>query len=137
MSKNRWFKKLTPQMAWEQYVDSPVEVFISNFYVEGIRDIEAMCQRYARDIPYIFNKQLFTQEQLKRVAELLNEYIVAYVAKKGGIDKLEIYSEEELDAMFDRVLEEVMQNLRQLHDEEKRQWESRKRRRKRKAGRLT
>ena len=50
----KWFKNLTPNMAWDQYVGMSERIFISNFYAEGVYDIKKMCTIYASEIPQLY-----------------------------------------------------------------------------------
>ena len=112
MAKNkRWFEKLTPALAWQQYVDTPVEMFVSNFYLDGVVEISQMCQIYASELPIIFKGQLFEQWQIERIAELLDTYMTDYIEKRGGIDKLELYSEGELEEIFIKEVNEATRRI--------------------------
>ena len=73
MSRAKWLARLTPQMAWEQYVNDSVERFISEFYAEGVTGVPK-CAGVSADIPGSDN-QLFTLDQLDRIAQLLAQYI--------------------------------------------------------------
>lgn len=106
MSRAKWLARLTPQMAWEQYVNDSVERFISEFYAEGVTGVAEMCRRYARDIPGSDN-QLFTLDQLDRIAQLLAQYI-----EETGYDESKLYTEEELEEMWVKDMEELLQVLR-------------------------
>lgn len=102
MPAGRWFKKLTPQMAWEQYVGETVTLFVSNFYSEGVTDVAEMCRIYASEIPWIF-RQVVSTENLEHVAGLLERYI-----EEKGFDPSELYSEEELDRIWYRAVDELL-----------------------------
>lgn len=101
MSKAKWFKQLTPKMAWDQYVGESIELFISNFRSEGITDVKEMSQKYARDIPGIF-PQLYAQDQLNHVAQLLEQHI-----NEKGYDHAKLYSEKELEEIWARDIENL------------------------------
>ncbi len=101
MSKSKWFKKMTPRLAWEQYVNDSVELFISNFYDEGIKDITAMCKQYAKDALGGSGRP-YTIKQLNRVAELLEQYI-----DEKGYDPAKLYTEQELDEIFQKQVESI------------------------------
>ena len=105
MSRAKWFAKLTPKMAWEQYVSDSVEKFISEFYAEGVTDVAEMCRRYARDIAGSEN-QLFTLDQLERIAKLLEQYIL-----ETGYDESRQYTEEELEKIWEKNMEELFKLL--------------------------
>ncbi|NLZ38337.1 MAG: hypothetical protein GX893_01840 [Firmicutes bacterium] len=114
----KWIKSMTPEQAWNEFVADSVEMFLSNFRSEGYTDIEAACIRYAADIPIIYRRP-FTQSQLDHIANLLKQYIDAYIHRKGGIDKIRFYTDEELDLMdaleTQELLEwfkEVLENLK-------------------------
>ena len=70
MARSNYFKKLTPEQAWEEYVTMPVELFISYFLSEGISDLSEMSKLNAYDIPHITG-QFYTQDELDHVAELI------------------------------------------------------------------
>ncbi len=103
--KNK-LNNLTPREAWaihgieetSPHKDDAVEFFISNFKLEGITDIKDMCERYVKDLP-IFYDTLFTQEQLDKIACLLEQYINDYIEGKGGYEKLKLYSEKEINSI--------------------------------------
>ena len=107
-------RNLTPKKTWETYVGTSEEMFISNFMAETtpITDITKMCEIYAKEIPGIFetDKVLFTDKQLKELERLITEHLENYIKGKGGINKLEILTEDELDqiAMEDH---EIIMNL--------------------------
>lgn len=94
---------LTPKNAWNQYVSTSEEIFISNYMAESkpITDIKKMCRAYAQELPIIFEyeKILFSDKQLEELEKLLTDHLENYIASKGGIDKLELLTEEELDEM--------------------------------------
>ncbi|HHV18684.1 MAG TPA: hypothetical protein GXZ27_07480 [Thermoanaerobacterales bacterium] len=116
MSSNKkgWFKKLTPKKTWEQYVNTSVELFISNYMADGITDIEKMCKYYANELPIMFEyeKVLFSNTQIELIGKLITEYVKEYIKEKGGIDKLKLYSVQELDIMLDDMHKDIMKNLK-------------------------
>lgn len=94
---------LTPKKTWDLYVSTSEEVFISNYMAERtpITDIKKMCKAYAEELPIIFEyeKILFSDKQIKEIEKLLIEHLESYIESKGGIDKLELLTEAELDEM--------------------------------------
>ena len=94
-------RNLTPKKAWNQFVSTSEEIFISNYMAERtpITDIKKMCKAYAEELPIIFEyeKILFSDKQIKEIEKLLTDHLENYIAGKGGIDKLELLTEEELD----------------------------------------
>ena len=52
--KNKKLRKIgirrgiTPEEAWNRYVDVQEKIFISNFVVEGLKDINEMCKFYCQ-----------------------------------------------------------------------------------------
>ncbi len=73
---SKWFEKLTPKMAWDQYViDGSIELFISINRNDGITDITEMCKSYVDFMPRLFEPQLFTTDQLDHIAVLIEQYI--------------------------------------------------------------
>jgi len=98
-------KNLTPKMAWNQLVSTSEEIFISNYRADRppITDIKKMCKVYAEELPIIFEyeKILFSDKQLKEIEKLLTKHLEGYIADKGGINKIELLTEVELDAMAD------------------------------------
>lgn len=113
-SKKEWFKNLTPKKAWELYVNTSVELFISNYMAEGVTDIEKMCKYYADELPIMFEYEriLFSNTQIESICKLIIEYIKEYIKEKGGIDKLKLYTVKELDAMLDNMHKDIMKNLK-------------------------
>lgn len=107
MLRSKWFQTLTPELAWEQYVDMPIERFVSEFHSEGITDVREMCQRFTQDIPG-FTNQLFTQKQLDHIAELLKTYINSI-----GYDQLKIYTEEELNEIWNEERDDLIKIIEQ------------------------
>ena len=107
MGKNsKWLQKLTPQMAWDQYVNLSVEFFISLYRSEGITDIKQMCQICASETPGNTN-QLFTQDQLELIAELLEKYIY-----ETGYDEDKMYTEEEVIDILEKETDLLRSDLR-------------------------
>lgn len=108
-------RNLTPKNAWNQFVSTSEEVFISNYMAEKtpITDIKKMCKAYAEELPIIFEyeKILFSDRQLKELEKLLTEHLENYIVDKGGIDKLELLTEAELDKMTDIDHEIIMEGL--------------------------
>ncbi|HCW04289.1 MAG TPA: hypothetical protein DGK91_07035 [Clostridium sp.] len=104
----KWFQKLTPEMAWEQYFGEPVELFISLFHNEGVTDVTEMCQKYANDIPTIF-EQLYAQTQLDHIAKLMEQYI-----NKVGYNESKLYTPEQLDELWDNEVNAILRLISKM-----------------------
>ena len=108
-------KNLTPKKAWDLYAGSSPEIFISNFYADNkpITDIREMCRINAYELPdnYEDSNVLFTNTQLDLIGNLTTEYLENYIAEKGGIDKLDLYSVEELNIMDEIEIEDMFNSL--------------------------
>lgn len=106
-------KNLTPEKAWHIYVDMEPELFISEFHAESepVRDIRKMCEILTLELPGNFEQEIFTNKQLDLIKELLIEYLTNYIDKKGGMDNLELLSIEELDAMDEIMIGELLDGL--------------------------
>lgn len=115
----KWIKSMTPEQAWNEFVADSVEKFLSDFRSEGYTDIEAACIRYAADVPFIYRRP-FRQSQLDHIANLLKQYIDAYLHKKGGIDKIRLYTDEELDLMDELETQELLEFYREELEDFKR-----------------
>ena len=109
----KWITNMTPEQAWHEFVTDTVERFISNFRSEGYTDINAACTRYSQDIPGLYNRP-FSQNQLAHITVLLNRYIDSYIDKKGGMDKLRLYTNEELDEMDAIETKEILDLLKEF-----------------------
>jgi len=107
MSKTNWIQRLTPEQAWNELVDQSVELFVSSFYSEGYTDITDACKRYSEDIPSIYERP-FLQEQLDHIAKLLEQHINDYISKIGGPAKLRIYTDEELDEIYQEEVDNLL-----------------------------
>ena len=105
-----YFKKLTPEQAWEEYVTMPVELFISYFLSEGISDLSEMSKLHAFDIPNITG-QLYTLDQLEHVAGLNETYMNDYINQIGGFEKLDLYTEEELEKIDQEQVDDLLETL--------------------------
>jgi hypothetical protein len=105
------FKNLAARQAFYKYADTgeerPVEFFLSNFIQDGYTDLTAMCKRYAAEAVEC-EDGLATIEEIEHVANLLEQYIRDYVRKKGGVNKLKLYTEEECDEIFERDREAML-----------------------------
>lgn len=99
--------RLTPQQAWQQYVDMPVKLFISYFYVKGVTDVTKMCQRYVKDIPTI-TEYLFGQDQLDIIAKLLEQYI-----NQQGFNPNNLFTAKELDEIDKKQANSIIKLLRE------------------------
>ena len=101
-------KKLTPQATWDQYVDMPVKMFVSLSHYQNITDMKQMCQRYAQDIPYLFERP-FDQEFLEQIAKLIEQHIVDI-----GYEEQDLYTKEQIDEMHDRDVEQIRSYLKKF-----------------------
>lgn len=114
-NKKRKFniKNLTPKKAFEIYAETSEEVFISNFIVDRppVTEIGEMCKVYTKDISWN-EGTLFTTEELSYIEGLLVEHLHGYVESKGGMEKLDLYAEEELDMMIDENIEFTLEYLK-------------------------
>ncbi len=102
-------KGLTPKKAWFLYVDTEPELFISNF--RPITDIKKMCDIYAEELPFVFDI-LLTDKQTKILGKLFEEYLTEYINRKGGFDKLKLYSEHELSLQFEHDMKYILNKLK-------------------------
>ena len=106
-------KKLTPAQAWnnyvhiDEYIQRPVEYFLSNFRDDGITDVAEMCRIYAPETVEI-NDGLATTEHIERVAELLEKHITDYINSMGGRDKLKLYTPAEMDKFGNDSIKEIL-----------------------------
>lgn len=105
-------ENLTPKMAWNKFINTSEEMFISNFMADNppVTDIKTMCKIYALELPIIFEYEriLFTTDQMEQIRKLITEYLENYIEEKGGIDKLDLLSVEELDHMAMIEHEKIM-----------------------------
>lgn len=101
-------KGLTPKQAYDQYVDMNEEKFIS--FMRPVTDIREMCSIYASELPMVFDheKVLFTDKQITELADLFTEYLTGYVENKGGYNKLDLWTEEEIDEYFTKEYEKSL-----------------------------
>ena len=106
---------LTPRKTWDLYVSTSEEMFISNYRADRppITDIKLACKAYAEELPIIFEdeKILFSDKQIKEIEKLITDHLENYIANKGGIDKLKLFTEAELDAMALVDHEIIMEGL--------------------------
>lgn len=117
--KNKKLRKIvirrgiTPEEAWNRYVDVQEKIFISNFVVEGLKDINEMCKFYCQELPLTseFDGYLFSQKQIELIEGLITKHLQQYVEKQGGFDNIELYSEKELDDMSIEDHEAIMDYL--------------------------
>ncbi|MCR3923154.1 MAG: hypothetical protein NUK65_11685 [Firmicutes bacterium] len=138
MPQKTFINKLTPAEAWRQYVTDDVILFLSNFRDDGIADIREACQLYASEIPSIF-EQLFTQNQITHIANLLEQHVNNYVHKMGGIDKLTLYTDEEMDAIWNDETVGTLEviNIFAKKEEKKNSWKKKVAKKKNSSKRLT
>lgn len=101
----KWLRSLTPKEAWDQFVEDSVEKFISEFYCEGVKEIPEMCRRYAYDLLTGFQRP-FAREDLEHVAGLLEQYV-----QQVGYDEKNLYTEEELEAIWCKSVSDLMKLL--------------------------
>ena len=104
-------KNLTPEKAWEEFVGTSEEMFLSNFRPET--DIKKMCEIYAHELPIVFeyDKILFTDKQIEEIENLLVTHLENYIKSKGGIENLKLYTEEELNMMMQQDYEVIIYGL--------------------------
>ena len=106
MKVNR-IHSLTPKEAWAVYVSNSVELFVSFFYADGFTDIADACKRYSRELPILWGKP-FLQGDLDHIANLLERYIANYLSSIGGLSNLYIYTEDELDRIWQDDVDIIM-----------------------------
>lgn len=106
MSVTKWIQKMTPKQAWDEFVAASVELFISNFRMDGYTNIAEACSRYSKDLPTLYYRP-FLQVQLDHVAGLLEEYINDYLRMKGGLSALRLYTNAELDAILENNIRKL------------------------------
>ena len=106
-------KTITPEKAWNEYVDAEPELFISNFYLDKVTDLKRMCEIYASELPYLFNFEsiIFTVKDIEKIEKLLYKYLTDYIKKKGGLDKLKLYTEQEIDEIDKNLTDDVLEYL--------------------------
>ncbi|NLJ79109.1 MAG: hypothetical protein GX329_07080 [Tissierellia bacterium] len=113
--RKAYTRNLTPAQAWKRFIKTDEEIFISNFYTEKhpVTDIKKMCKIHASELPLAFEYDgiLFAQDQIELIERLMVQHLENYIESKGGIDKLELFTEEELDAMMDATYESIMNIL--------------------------
>ncbi len=120
-STRKWFKNLTPKIAWDQYVDMSERIFISNFYLDGVYEIKEMCRIYAGEVPdLVSGRVLFTIDDIKLIGDLLEEHLEGYLEKIGGMKNMELYTEEELEEMFQEDTEIILKYLAEMERQKKR-----------------
>lgn len=103
---------MNPQQTWNFYVDSSVEMFLSNFRHEVPEmDIEKMVTIYTSEIPGLFEGMVFTVKDLQEIKGKLLTYLRDYIDKKGGIENLDLYTEEELEEITQRDVEIIIEGL--------------------------
>lgn len=101
---------LTPGKAWDIYVSTSEKLFLSNFKFDRspiyATELKKMCDRYVVDLPGS-EDTLFTTEELNHLSDLLVKHLESYIKNKGGLDKVEYYTEEELDEIAKKETEEI------------------------------
>ena len=99
---------LTPQQAWEAFaLPYDVDRFVYEMEYDGYKDITAMCQRYAGELPWTYECPI-DKEVIDHIAKLLEQYMRDYIKAKGGRDKLKKYTEEELEKIEDQEDDELL-----------------------------
>ncbi len=109
-------KNLTPENAWIEFVGTSEKMFLSNFrYEVPEMDIKKMCKIYAQELPIVFEYEgiLFSDKQIEEIKNLLVTHLANYIKKNGGIENLELYTEEELDIMLKQDYEIILDGLSQ------------------------
>ena len=106
-------KNLTPKKAWIEFVGTSEEMFLSNFRPET--DIKKMCKIYAQELPIVFEyeKILFTDRQIEEIENLILTHLENYIKSKGGVENLDLFTEEELDIMLRQDYEMIIYGLSQ------------------------
>ena len=110
MSKASWVYRLTPGQAWDEFADMSVELFMSLSYRGGYTGITDACTSYSAEVPGLYGRP-FPQRLLDHIAGLLEQHIEEYISELGGIDHLEIYTEEELDVLWDDLVADLFSEL--------------------------
>lgn len=101
-------KNVTPKQAWDVYVNMEEQEFIAN--MRPTTDITEMCEIYSKDLPFAFEyeKVLFSTKQIKQITKLITEHLTSYVETKGGYDKLDLMTEEEIEEKFQADYQESL-----------------------------
>lgn len=107
MRITNWIYSLTPEQAWSEFVATSVELFMSFSLNEGYTNITDACESYSKDIPVIYEKP-FLQSQLNHIARLLEKHIEDHLVRIGGLTKLRIYTDEELDMIWQDTVDDLM-----------------------------
>lgn len=111
------YLRLTPEKAWERYGNGvSVEFFISDFLSEGYTDLWEMCNRYILEIINGCDG-LVTVEERAHVTDIFYRYIKDYVDNQGGMDKLDLWTQEKLDAFWKEASEDFINVIRQITKE--------------------
>ena len=78
------------------------EKFIA--FMRPTTSIKEMCRIYATELPITFEyeKILFTTRQIKEIESLLIDHLTSFVDNKGGYEKLNLMTEEEIEEEFQR-----------------------------------
>ena len=105
---------LTPKKAWDIYVDMGEKLFLSNFKFDNppihATELKRMCDRYVIDLPGS-EDTLFTTKELNHLSDLLVEHLENYIKNKRGLDKVEYYTEEELNEIAKKETEEIFETM--------------------------
>lgn len=104
--------RLTAKEVFEYYAGTDEKTFLSNFHYDNppVTDIKEMCRIYAMDIP-ADEELLFSLEELKNIENILLGHLENYIESKGGLDKVHLYTREELDKIDEQDTEEVLDAL--------------------------
>lgn len=105
--KNNRIYALSPKAAWDEYVSYSVEIFVSLSYEDGFRDLADACKNYVEDIPKTYERP-FLQSQLEQIANLLERHIAGYLKSIGGISNLRIYTNEELEEIWQEEVDALI-----------------------------
>lgn len=70
-----------------------------------------MVDIYTKEIPQLFEDTIFTGEHLEKIRKRLLEYLKNYINSRGGIENLDLYTEEELDIIFEQKVEYILNRL--------------------------
>ncbi len=74
-----------------------------------------MCKIYAQELPIVFEyeKILFTDRQIEEIENLILTHLENYIKSKGGVENLDLFTEEELDIMLRQDYEMIIDGLSQ------------------------
>ncbi len=100
-------KNLTPSQAYRKFTAQSEEDFIAD--MRPLKDIGQMCRIFASEIPG--GGTILSTKQIDKIADLLTEHLTDFVRKKGGYDKLDLPTEEELNEKFQQKVDLLFQQI--------------------------